>query len=270
MYNGKVHAVTVPEPITVDELARRAGTTTRNVRNYQTLGLLPPPTMAGRVGHYDEGHLARLRLIARLQSQGFSLGAIAALLQAWEEGRGLSEVLGFEQMLTAPWGEEVAEVVSAEELLELFPEVAEDPALAARAVELGLVVPEEGAFRLPSPSLVRAGAELVDVGVPLAATQDEVAALRSEMARVAARFVALFERHVWEPFAADGMPAERLPGVTDALRRLRPLAAIAVKAALARAMEEAVAASTALQSTVEPADSDSPPHLRHMSEGAGR
>ncbi|HSH60512.1 MAG TPA: MerR family transcriptional regulator, partial [Acidimicrobiales bacterium] len=74
------------EPITVDEVARRAGTTTRNVRNYQTMGLLPPPALAGRVGHYDEGHLARLRVIARLQHQGFSLSAIAALLQAWEDG----------------------------------------------------------------------------------------------------------------------------------------------------------------------------------------
>lgn len=264
------------EPITVDELARLAGTTTRNVRNYQTLGLLPPPTMAGRVGHYDEGHLARLRIIARLQDQGFSLSAIAALLRAWEDGRALAEVLGFEQALTAPWSEEPPEVVSAEELLELFPEAAGDPVVAARAVELGLVVPEAGSFRLPSPSLVRAGAELVDVGVPLAATQEEVAALRGDMARVAARFVALFESHVWEPFAADGMPAERLAQVTDALRRLRPLAAIAVTSTLAHAMEEAVAASTALQAGPAQPDIDAKPGLdlrpepEAVSEGAAR
>jgi len=258
------------ESLTVDELARRAGTTTRNVRNYQTLGLLPPPTMAGRVGHYDEGHLARLRVIARLQDQGFSLSAIDALLQAWEDGRGLAEVLGFEQVLTAPWNEEPPEVVSIEELLALFPGAGEDPALAARAVELGLLVPEGDSFRLPSPSLVRAGAELVDVGVPLAATQDEVAALRGDMARVAARFVALFERYVWEPFAAAGMPAERLPDVTDALRRLRPLAAIAVKATLAHAMEEAVAASTALQSGAAQADLYTQADIDPQPEGAAR
>lgn len=235
------------ERFTVDELARRAASTTRNVRNYQTLGLLHPPTMVGRVGYYDDGHLARLRLVARLQEQGFSLGGIAELLRAWEEGRGLADVLGFEQALTAPWSEEKPEVVSAQELLELFPEAGEDPALAARAIELGLIVPEADGFRLPSPSLVRAGAELVDVGVPLAATQDEVAALRADMGRVAARFVALFERYVWEPFAEAGMPADQLPHVTEALRRLRPLAAVAVQAVLARAMEQAVAESTALQ-----------------------
>ena len=63
------------ERMTVDELARLAQTTTRNIRNYQTLGLLPPPSLVGRVGHYHKGHLGRLRLIARLQEQGFTLAA---------------------------------------------------------------------------------------------------------------------------------------------------------------------------------------------------
>lgn len=222
--------------------------------------------MAGRVGRYDEGHLARLRLVARLQEQGFSLSAIAALLEAWERGRGLAEVLGFEEVLTAPWSEEEPEILSASQLLELFPEAAEDPTLAARAMELGMLVPEGGAFRLPSPSLVRAGAELVDVGVPLAATQDEVAALRVDMARVAARFVNLFERYVWEPFAREGMPPERLPAVTDALRRMRPLASVAVTAVLAQAMEDAVAASTALQAG--PSANASEPDRHPLTEGA--
>ena len=148
---------------TIDELARQAGTTSRNIRNYQTLGLLPPPALAGRVGRYDEGHLARLRLVARLQEQGFSLSGIAELLRAWEQGRTLSHLLGFEQALTAPWSDEEPEVVSPLELLQMFPEAAEDPSLGVRAAQLGLIVPEEDGFRLPSPSLVRAGAELTAV-----------------------------------------------------------------------------------------------------------
>ena len=247
--------------VTIDELAGRAGCTTRNVRNYQTLGLLPPPTVVGRVGHYDEGHLARLRLIARLQDRGFSLGGIGELLRAWEEGRGLSDVLGFEQALTAPWSEEPSERLSALELLDLFPGAAEDPALAARAMELGLIVPEGDGFRVPSPSLLRAGAELVDVGVPLAVTQDVVADLRADMAVIADRFVALFERYVWAPFVEAGMPGDQLPVVTDALRRMRPLAAVAVKAVLAQAMEQAVAASTALQAAAAETST--------LTEGAG-
>lgn len=80
--------------MTIDELARRARTTTRNVRALQTIGLVPPPVMSGRKGVYERGHLDRLRAVLRLQSDGFSLAAIGALLRAREEGLTLEDVLG--------------------------------------------------------------------------------------------------------------------------------------------------------------------------------
>jgi hypothetical protein len=95
--------------------------------------------------------------------------------------------------------------------------------------------------------MLRAGAELVAAGIPLAATQEEFAALRSDMERIAARFVDLFERYVWQPFVAAGMPSQQLPQVTDTLRRMRTLAATSVQAMLAQAMEHQSAASTAAQ-----------------------
>jgi DNA-binding transcriptional MerR regulator len=231
--------------MTIDELAARSATTARNVRSYQTQGILPPPALVGRTGYYDEGHLARLRLVARLQGQGFSLAGIAELLRAWEEGHSLADVLGFEQALTEPWSDEEPETATLAELVERFPDTATNPSLALRAIELGLVEVDGEHFRIPSPSLLHAGEELVAVGVPLEVTQDEVAALQADMARVAERFVGLFERYVWEPFAAAGMPGDRLDEVTDALRRIRPLASLAVGATLAKAMEEATARSTA-------------------------
>ena len=237
--------------MTIDELARRADVTTRTIRNHQSLGLLPPPRLVGRVGYYDGGHLARLRLIAQLQEQGYSLAGIAGLLEAWERGRSLADVLGFEQALTAPWTDEEPEVVSPAHLFRLFPESATRPDLILRAVELGLLAPEGAEVRLPSPRLVHAGAELVAVGVPLAAALDEVAQLRDDLDRVARRFVRLFEDHVWAPFADAGMPAEELPRVTEALNRIRPLAAATVQAVLAQAMEHRVAASTAMTTTRE-------------------
>jgi DNA-binding transcriptional MerR regulator len=79
---------------TVDELARAAGTTTRQVRALQTQGLLPHPDLVGRTGYYDAGHLERLRAILRLQAEGFSLAALGVLLAAWEAGTSLTQVLG--------------------------------------------------------------------------------------------------------------------------------------------------------------------------------
>jgi len=233
--------------MTIDELAREAGATTRNIRAYQTRGLLPPPRMEGRVGYYDEGHLARLRYVAGLQDRGFSLAAIQCLLEAWEEGRGLNDVLGFEEVLTAPWSDESPEVVPADRLLEQFPDAAGDPGLLERAVELGLLVAVDGELEAPSPRLLRVGAELVAAGVPLAAVLDEYERLVADADRIAGRFVALFESNVWEPFVAAGMPAGRMAEVTAALQRARPTASMAMDAALAFAMERAVAASAARQ-----------------------
>jgi hypothetical protein len=84
-------------------------------------------------------------------------------------------------------------------------------------------------------------------GVPLAAAIDESELLAQDMATVARRMVKLFEAHVWEPFVAAGFPADRLPEVTAALQKVRPLTATAVLSVLARAMEQAVAVSTAEQ-----------------------
>jgi DNA-binding transcriptional MerR regulator len=233
--------------MTIDELAREAGVTTRNIRAYQTRGLLPSPRMEGRVGYYDDGHLARLRYIASLQERGFSLAAIQCLLDAWEEGRGLNDVLGFEEALTAPWSDETPERIPLEQLMEQFPEGLERPELLLRSIELGLLVEVDGELEAPSPRLYRVGVELVAAGVPLAAVLDEYERLVVDADRIAGRFVALFESNVWEPFVAAGMPHERLAAVTESLQRSRPMASMAMDAALAHAMERAVADSAARQ-----------------------
>jgi DNA-binding transcriptional MerR regulator len=233
--------------MTIDELARQSGVTSRNIRAYQTRGLLPPPRMEGRVGYYDETHLSRLRYVGGLQDRGFSLAAIQCLLEAWEEGRNLTEVLGFEEALTAPWSDEKPERLSRARLLELFPEAVDDPRLLDRSVELGLVAAVGDEFEAPSPRLLRVGAELVAAGIPLAAALDEYERLAADAAQIAKRFVELFESNVWEPFAAAGLPPDRLAAVTEALQRVRPTATMAMEATLAQAMERAVGESTARQ-----------------------
>ncbi len=82
------------DEVTVDELARRAGATTRNIRALQTLGLLPGPRVQGRTGYYGEEHRRRLTTVLRLQGDGFSLGSIARLFEARDAGMTLDDVLG--------------------------------------------------------------------------------------------------------------------------------------------------------------------------------
>ncbi len=80
--------------LTVDELARAAGTTTRQVRALQTRGLLPHPDLVGRTGYYGVEHLDRLRAIQRLQADGFSLAALTTLMRARDARMTLDQVLG--------------------------------------------------------------------------------------------------------------------------------------------------------------------------------
>jgi DNA-binding transcriptional MerR regulator len=83
-----------PASLTIDELAAAAGTTSRRVRSFQTLGLLPHPDLRGRTGRYGPEHRSRLAAILRLQGQGFSLESLGVLFRAQNAGLSLATVLG--------------------------------------------------------------------------------------------------------------------------------------------------------------------------------
>jgi DNA-binding transcriptional MerR regulator len=54
---------------TIDELAHISGMPSRTIRFYNTQGMLPPPTLRGRVAYYDEEHLLVLNIIKELKEQ---------------------------------------------------------------------------------------------------------------------------------------------------------------------------------------------------------
>lgn len=231
------------DEFSIDELARQAGSNVRNVRLYQERGLLPRPRRVGRSNRYGPEHLERLKLILDMLGKGYPLSAIRELLDAWEDKRSLADVLGFEQALTAPFVTEEPKSYSAADIVAMYPDEQQPERAWKRALELELVVPKEGevdVFLAPSPLLLEAGAELVADGVPVSAVLDVAAAVRKSTAKMADAFVGMFVRHVWEPFVAEGMPADRLPHITEALERQRPLAEQAVMAAMAQAMQRRV------------------------------
>jgi DNA-binding transcriptional MerR regulator len=63
------------------ELADLAGVTPRTVRYYLAQGLLPAVGQSGPGSKYDSGHLARLRLIRRLQAEHLPLAEIRRRLE---------------------------------------------------------------------------------------------------------------------------------------------------------------------------------------------
>jgi DNA-binding transcriptional MerR regulator len=222
--------------LTIEELASQAGTATTTVRMYQSKGLLPPPERRGRIGYYGQGHLARLRLIAQLQEQGFSLASIKRLTDAWESGRGLEDVLGLETQVAAVWAAEQPARLKLSEFRELFAGQRITPAIIQRAMRMGLVGFDGMWVTVKSPKLLEIGLELVRAGLPAAEMMDEMEALQRMGDSIAARFTAVFERHVWEPFVAAGLPAEQIRPLTQSLQRLGTLAEAVVDAVLREAL----------------------------------
>ena len=224
--------------LTIDQLAQASGLTVRNVRSYQSRGLIPPPQVQGRTGYYDAEHLARLALIREMQAQGFNLAAIAHLL---EQASGSSEeVLGFTRSLMTPFETETPEIVGREDLLaRLGPNIEEK--LVAKAQRLGLVIPiTDDSFEVPSPILLTAGEQLVALGVPLDAALDMMDKLRRNTDRIAQTFVQIFLEFIWKPFDDAGRPESDWPQVQAALDQLRPLASEALTAAFGPTMSKAV------------------------------
>jgi DNA-binding transcriptional MerR regulator len=226
----------------IDELARAAGMTVRNVRVYQERGLLPPPRREGRVGLYDEAHLARLRLIGGLLERGYGFAHIGELVSAWERGRDLGDLLGLEAALTGPWSDEIPDYVTADELAQMYGgQTTEDT--TNRAIQLGILELEGDRFRVPSPRILHAGAELVAAGIPLSAVLDLAGQLQADIDHSAGLLVQAVATHIVSTHGADWIPTgEELPQLAELIGRLRPLAQMAVDAYLAQAMERHVRA----------------------------
>lgn len=228
----------------IDELARLAGSTVRNIRAYQDRGLLPPPRLQGRVGLYDDAHLARLRLVGKLLARGYTFAIIKDLLTAWETGKDVGDVLGLEKVLTDPWSDEIPGTATYAELVGIFGsglDEAEAARLRDRTVEIGLIEPDGAAYRVPSPRLLHVGAELVAAGVPLDAVLDIAERIRDDCDAIAGRFVGLVQEHVFDRLETGPVPdGKEAAEVAAVVRRMRPLVKMVVDPFIARAMETRV------------------------------
>jgi DNA-binding transcriptional MerR regulator len=226
------------EELTIDELARRTGMTVRNIRAHQSRGLLPPPEVRARTGWYGPEHVARIKLIQEMQAEGYNLRAIQRLVEG--ASGAAEEALGFKRALLAPFGDEQPEYITQEELDQRLNGPFE-PKVARKAVKLDLIRPiGDGRFEVPSPTLLRAGEELVKLGVSI----DHVLAVAERIVRsssaVAEAFVRLFVQDVLGPLPDKGGGSpEEWTRARDALERLRPLASDALLAAFQQRMTQA-------------------------------
>jgi DNA-binding transcriptional MerR regulator len=213
--------------MTIDELARETGMTARNIRAHQSRGLLPPPVIRARTGFYGAEHAERVRMILQLQDEGFNLAAIKRLVES-------NDAIGFTREVLRPFDGEEPETLSEEELARRFGDDLDSKALA-KLEKLEILRPlDDGTWEAPSPTLLRAGEQLVELGIPLR----HVLAVAERVARstedIADTFVRLFMQDVVSVHRGDW------DRVTDALERMRPMATDVVLASFGRRMTRAV------------------------------
>jgi DNA-binding transcriptional MerR regulator len=226
--------------LTIDELAREAGMTARNVRAYRERGLLPEPELRGRKGFYGPEHLTRLRLIRDLKDRGFSLESIRHLIERAPE-ESLGDALEFTHaLIAAPAETEEPTVVSSAHFIERWGNQL-TPDLVKRGEELGFIRRVgDDAWEVRSPRLERASQALADLGIPLEDAIEIGAVLREHSDAVARAYVALFNKNVWQPFEDAGEPKEDWSKVRESLDRLRPLAGESLLAVFQLMMSDAI------------------------------
>jgi DNA-binding transcriptional MerR regulator len=183
--------------LTVDELAERVGMTVRNLREWKTLGLLPPAEMRGRVGYYPPEVVDRLERIKTLHAEGFTLELIARMLDAG--GDAGDEVMRLAETLRAP------------------ARVRAPAATDQRIAEI-------------------AGA-LQELGLPIDDFLQASARIRAKTEEIAAIFEEVWLESIWQPFLDAGMPESELPRLQETAARVKPLAVDAVIALFTSAMD---------------------------------
>lgn len=226
--------------LTIDELAARVGMTVRNVRAYASRGLMPPPRLAGRTGYYSREHVHRLLLVRELLDRGYTLTAVEDALRS--RGPGLAgHALDLLRMLDSPIGVDEKPEEIRRDTLTAMAGVDPDDALVERIIDLGLAERvDDERLLLVQPSVVRAGAQAIAIGLDPDTVIDLLPVLSEHLSAVAQAFVSRVREQIWHPFAAAGMPEEEWTRVMFAIETLMPVAGQAVMTVFQRELATAI------------------------------
>ncbi|MBB2993689.1 DNA-binding transcriptional MerR regulator [Mycolicibacterium iranicum] len=228
----------------IDELARLAGTTTRNIRVYRDRGLLHPPLRVGRIALFNDTHLTRLRLITSMLDRGYNIAHVNEMLSAWEQGKDLGDMLGLESAIAGSWATEKPQRMTLAQAHRLI----DDPAGFDRMVGLGIIrIEDDEHATIVRPTLVEAFTEIRQYGVALDKLIDvhvEVGPLLDRISEilVQAGLDAVIDKI--NPGAAVPDDVEVAELITT-LVRFRTQAVSAVGATLAFSIESAVESTVA-------------------------
>jgi DNA-binding transcriptional MerR regulator len=222
----------------IDDLARLAGTTTRNIRVYRDRGLLPPPLRVGRIALFNDTHLTRLRLITSMLDRGYNIAHVREMLSAWEEGKNLGDVLGLESAIVGTWTTEKAATMPLAEAERLI----NDAKAFDRLVGLQVIRIDGAQATITRPKLIDAFNEIRGYGVGM----EKLIDLHEHIVPLVDQISEMLVRAGAEHVADRIKPREALPADTEIaelitmLVRFRSQAVASVTATLASSIESTI------------------------------
>jgi DNA-binding transcriptional MerR regulator len=222
----------------IEDLARLAGTTTRNIRVYRDRGLLPPPLRVGRIALFNDTHLTRLRLITSMLDRGYNIAHVREMLSAWEEGKDLGDVLGLETAIAGSWTSERSQTMPLAEAQRL---VNDDKAFD-RLVALQVIHLDDGQATITRPKLIEAFNEVRGYGMSM----DTLVGLHENISPLIDQISEMLVRAGAEHVRDRIKPGEALPADTEIaelitmLVRFRTQAVSSVTATLASSIETTI------------------------------
>jgi DNA-binding transcriptional MerR regulator len=220
---------------TIDELAAVAKVPSRTIRFWQSKGLLPKPSVRGRVAYYGGPHVERLRLVQELQDRGLQIRAISDVVARLDRGElALGEWLGLEDQLAAPWAADAPKLLDARELQELAGD--DRPGRIAELVRVGLVERKADRFLVPSPALLQIALRLESAGIDVSTVLEAGQLLRKHLARAAHDALEFFLSR------ADDMVGEGTSptAIGEAVAAMRPAAMDALRVIFAQELEREI------------------------------
>jgi DNA-binding transcriptional MerR regulator len=225
--------------MTIDELARRVDMTARNIREWQTMGVLPPPERRGRIGIYSADHMTRIERIKSLRAEGFPLDVIRRMLDRSAESA--PDVRRLAAEVFDPANLTTSMELKREDLADRLGRDAERHLSACGLID----VLDENVVVITDTSTFDYVEKLVAIGLPL----DKVAETLTQMAdhhlASVQTLVGLYRETIWEPFVGSGLPTEQWRTIADKTGQLRPLAIGLGIQTFRRAIDEVVAEEAA-------------------------
>jgi DNA-binding transcriptional MerR regulator len=208
--------------MTIDQLAVRSGVSVRNIRFYAGKGLLPAPTLRGRLGLYGQEHLSRLELVSELSGLGFTLAAIERHLARLP--RSLSPVeLTLQRALLVPWVPERLEEVTPDELNRRVGRELDDQELESLEA-LGAVERQaDGSVLLHGSAALSTALRSLEIGLPPEALRRLHAVIALHTSALAEDLMKLFQTDVLQPYRDRGRPAAERAALGELYSRMKPI-----------------------------------------------